>query len=147
MGDPLSQGDNASTPLTEEEREALIPSYITLRSELNEAEQRNILAAEEWAVSLHPKVSQVLDFCHVVQITNKRYWFHYIRSIGLPWLKNILSSAEIRISFATRSQKSYAIDLISSKFSFRRKVILGGVKLYGNTSPPLLGAKPMAHMS
>jgi Fic-DOC domain mobile mystery protein B len=41
--------DKDSTPLTEEERAELIPSYITLRSELNEAEQRNILEAEEWA--------------------------------------------------------------------------------------------------
>ena len=51
MSDPLIEKDDASTPLTEEEREALIPSYITLRSELNEAEQRNILDAEEWAFS------------------------------------------------------------------------------------------------
>lgn len=49
MTDPLDEQDDASTPLTEEEREDLIPSYITLRSELNEAEQANILEAEEWA--------------------------------------------------------------------------------------------------
>lgn len=49
MTDPLIEEDDASTPLTDEEREDLIPSYITLRSELNEAEQRNILEAEEWA--------------------------------------------------------------------------------------------------
>ena len=49
MKDPLEEQDNASTPLTEEEREDLIPSYITLRPELNEAEQTNILEAEEWA--------------------------------------------------------------------------------------------------
>ena len=48
--DPLIEEDDASTPLTEE-REELIPSYITLRSELNEGEQRNILEAEEWAFS------------------------------------------------------------------------------------------------
>ena len=30
-------------------QQGLIPSYITLRSELNEAEQANILDAEEWA--------------------------------------------------------------------------------------------------
>jgi Fic-DOC domain mobile mystery protein B len=45
------EGDDASTPLTPEEREGLIPSYITLRRELNEAEQVNILAAERWAFS------------------------------------------------------------------------------------------------
>ena len=41
--------DEFSTPLTEEELEDLILSYITLRRELNEAEQANILEAEEWA--------------------------------------------------------------------------------------------------
>ncbi len=47
--DLLLEQDDASTPLTHEEREGLFPSYITLRSELNEAEQSNILEAEEWA--------------------------------------------------------------------------------------------------
>jgi Fic-DOC domain mobile mystery protein B len=47
--DPLFDQDDAATPLTPEEREGLIPSYITLRRELNEAEQANILEAEEWA--------------------------------------------------------------------------------------------------
>ena len=49
MKDPPEEQDDASTPLTEEEREDLIPSYIALRPELNEAEQANILEAEEWA--------------------------------------------------------------------------------------------------
>jgi len=58
MTDPLVEQDDASTPLTEEEREQLIPSYITLRSELNEAEQANILEAEEWA---YARKRDVLD--------------------------------------------------------------------------------------
>ena len=49
MTDPLIEEIDGSTPLTEEEREQLIPSYITLRRELNEAEQANILDAESWA--------------------------------------------------------------------------------------------------
>jgi Fic-DOC domain mobile mystery protein B len=49
MNEPLGPQDDAGTPLTEEEREGLIPSYITLRNELNEAEQANILEAREWA--------------------------------------------------------------------------------------------------
>ena len=49
MTDPLFDQDDAATPLTLEEREGLVPSYITLRRELNEAEQANILEAEEWA--------------------------------------------------------------------------------------------------
>jgi len=49
MTDPLFEQDDVATPLSEEEKEGLIPSYITLRGELNEAEQANILEAEEWA--------------------------------------------------------------------------------------------------
>jgi len=49
MAGPLDDGIDGQTPLTDEEREDLIPSYITLRSELNEAEQANILEAQEWA--------------------------------------------------------------------------------------------------
>ncbi|MEK7660719.1 MAG: mobile mystery protein B [Pseudomonadota bacterium] len=49
MTDPLLEQDDASTPLTPDERADLIPSYITLRRELNEAEQINIFAAEQWA--------------------------------------------------------------------------------------------------
>jgi Fic-DOC domain mobile mystery protein B len=41
------QSDNA-TPLTPEERQALIPSHVTLRRELNELEQQNILEANTW---------------------------------------------------------------------------------------------------
>jgi len=49
MTGPLVSQDDGGTELIEEEREGLLPSYITLRSELNEAEQANILEAEEWA--------------------------------------------------------------------------------------------------
>lgn len=50
MTDPLFESDDdANTPLTAEEREQLIPSYITLRHELNEAEQVNIGKALRWA--------------------------------------------------------------------------------------------------
>ncbi len=52
MPDPLFDGDDdANTPFTAEERVALIPSYITLRHELNEAEQINIGVAQRWADS------------------------------------------------------------------------------------------------
>ena len=49
MTDALGPDDDVGTPLSVEEREGLIPSYITLRGELNEAEQANILEAEDWA--------------------------------------------------------------------------------------------------
>lgn len=50
MSDPLFDGDDeANTPLAPEERDGLIPSYITLRRELNEAEQVNIDQGDRWA--------------------------------------------------------------------------------------------------
>ncbi|MCA6246111.1 MAG: mobile mystery protein B [Phenylobacterium sp.] len=52
MSDPLfDAADDAATPLTPEERDALIPTYITLRRELNEAEQIGIADADRWAFS------------------------------------------------------------------------------------------------
>lgn len=59
MVDPLfEKDDQANTPLTAEEREQLIPSYITLRHELNEAEQVNIGDALRWA---YARKRNVLD--------------------------------------------------------------------------------------
>lgn len=53
MTDKLFDGhdDDANTPLDAEERQQLIPSYITLRRELNEAEQINIAHAAKWLSS------------------------------------------------------------------------------------------------
>ena len=48
MPDPLIEHDDAATPLTPAEREGLIPAYITLRHELNEAEQEGVLATDRW---------------------------------------------------------------------------------------------------
>lgn len=60
MPDPLFiDDDDANTPLTDEEREQLIPAYITLRHELNEAEQINIGQALRWATAR--KKRDVLD--------------------------------------------------------------------------------------
>lgn len=50
IDDPLFNQDDAATPLTPEEREGLILSHIALRRELNDAEQSNILEAEQWAI-------------------------------------------------------------------------------------------------
>lgn len=50
--------ENGDTPLTHEERLGLIPSYITLRQELNEVEQINITEGERWAFS---RPREVLD--------------------------------------------------------------------------------------
>lgn len=52
MTDPLfDDDDDANTPLEAEEREQLIPSYITTRGELNEAEASNIADGFRWFIS------------------------------------------------------------------------------------------------
>lgn len=66
---PLGHVD-ASTPLTPEEREGLIPSYITLRSELNQAEQANILDAAAWAFS---RKRNVLDERFLSRLHERMY--------------------------------------------------------------------------
>jgi Fic-DOC domain mobile mystery protein B len=48
--------DDDATPLMPEERDGLIPTHISLRSELNELEQKNIAEADRWAFSRKRKV-------------------------------------------------------------------------------------------
>jgi Fic-DOC domain mobile mystery protein B len=57
--DPLVPIGDGHTELTDDDREGLIPTYITTRGELNEAEQRNIAAAT--VRRRPPSVDQLLD--------------------------------------------------------------------------------------
>lgn len=68
-------GDGA-TPLSDEERQGLIPSYISLRGELNEAEQANILEAESWAFGRKRDVldERFLDNLHKRMFGNVWRW-------------------------------------------------------------------------
>lgn len=50
MIEPANTDDHA-TPLTPGEKDDLIPSHITSRSELNRLEQQNIATADVWALS------------------------------------------------------------------------------------------------
>lgn len=71
MTDPLFDGDDeANTPLTAEEREQLIPSYIALRSELNEAEQINIADGMRWLLS---RKRDVLDLEFLNQLHKRMF--------------------------------------------------------------------------
>ena len=45
----LLHADDHATPITPAERDDLIPTHVTLRSELNELEQQNIAEADVWA--------------------------------------------------------------------------------------------------
>jgi len=84
MTDPLVPQDDGGTELSDEEREGLIPSYITLRSELNEAEQTNILEAEEWAFARNrnPLDERFLDRLHKRMFGNVWKWAGTHRTTG-----------------------------------------------------------------
>lgn len=69
--DPLFEHDDeANTPLPPEERERLIPSYITLRHELNEAEQVNIGEGLRWATS---RKRDVLDQAFLCELHRRMF--------------------------------------------------------------------------
>lgn len=71
MPDPLfGHDDDANTPLAPEEREGLIPAYITLRHELNEAEQLNIAKALRWTAA---RKRDVLDRRFVGEVHRRMF--------------------------------------------------------------------------
>jgi len=82
--DLLAPQDDSDTALSEEEREGLIPSYIALRSELNEAEQANILDAQDWAFSRNRDVldEKFLNNLHKQMYGNVWRWAGRYRSTG-----------------------------------------------------------------
>jgi fido (protein-threonine AMPylation protein) len=84
MTDPLVPEDDGGTELSGEDSEELIPSYITLRSELNEAEQANILEAEDWALARNrdPLNESFLDNLHKRMFANVWKWAGTHRTSG-----------------------------------------------------------------
>lgn len=70
MIDIFHRPDDATTPLTAEEKTGLIPSYITTRGELNEAEQANILAAQHWGLA---RKREVLDERFLLQLHKRMF--------------------------------------------------------------------------
>ena len=64
LDDPLWEGnggDDGATPLSPEDREHLIPTHITLRSELNEFEARGVSKAEGWGFGRRRSTAVLLD--------------------------------------------------------------------------------------
>jgi Fic-DOC domain mobile mystery protein B len=90
----LSEHDDGATPLSAEELDGLIPTYITTREQLNEAEQANILKAETWAFSRQRPIANVLQERFVLELHRRmfgevwRWAGRYRRSdknIGIAW--------------------------------------------------------------
>ncbi|MHB8363437.1 MAG: mobile mystery protein B [Vulcanimicrobiaceae bacterium] len=127
MPDPLFDGDDdANTPFTAEEREALIPSYITLRHELNEAEQINIGAAQRWADS---RRRDILDRAFLSELHQRMFgdvwrWAGQYRktprNIGAE-AHRIITEVQLAIDDARYwvEQDTYPPDEIAVRFSHR----------------------------
>lgn len=128
MPDPLFiDDDDANTPLTDEEREQLIPAYITLRHELNEAEQINIGQALRWATAR--KKRDVLDQNFLRQLHKRMFgdvwrWAGQYRTsarnIGVDAYR-ITMDVHQAIGDACYwiEQKTYLPDEIAVRFSHR----------------------------
>lgn len=120
------EDDDANTPLDAEEMQQLIPSYITLRRELNEAEQVNIAHASKW---LSSRRSDPLDEVFLRELHRRmfgqvwRWAGHYrktARNIGVDANRvrmdtaQALDDARFWVANAT-----YAPDEIAVRFSHR----------------------------
>lgn len=120
------EDDDANTPLDAEEMQQLIPSYITLRRELNEAEQVNIAHASKW---LWSRRSDPLDEVFLRELHRRmfgqvwRWAGHYrktARNIGVDANRvrmdtaQALDDARFWVANAT-----YAPDEIAVRFSHR----------------------------
>ena len=126
MTDPLGSQNAAGTELTEEEHEGLIPSYITLRSELNEAEQANILEGEEWAFARKRDLleEKFLDNLHKRMYGNVWRWAGQYRTTGknigidaycIPTeLRQLLDDCRYWIE-----NETYELDEIAARFHHR----------------------------
>lgn len=130
MNDPLEGTDDAATPLTSDEQQDLIPSYISLRRELNEAEQANILEAEEWAFA---RQRNVLDLQFLTALHKRMFgrvwrWAGKFRdterNIGVapalirPELQQLVDDCGYWIKAGT-----YAPDEIAARFHHRLTLI------------------------
>ena len=126
MGDLFAQPDDA-TPLTPEEQRELIPAHIAYRHELNQAEQENILRAQDWA--LGRRRSDLLSERFVKDLHKRMFgdvwrWAGNFRTternLGIPYhdipvaLRQLLDDVKAWIQY-----NSYPPDEIAVRFHHR----------------------------
>jgi Fic-DOC domain mobile mystery protein B len=126
----LFDADDAATPLTPEERTGLIPTYITLRSELNELEQQNIAEADRWAFSRQHKALREPFLRNLHRRMFSRVWRWAgkyrtsERNLGIesyrvePELRQIIDDAQYWID-----HQSYPADELAVRFHHRLVIV------------------------
>lgn len=110
-----------ATPLSEEEKEGLKPSYISNRAELNQAEQQNIVQAEIWARSknTNPLDIDFLKMLHKKMFGDVWTWAGRYRdterNIGIDAyrigtdLKQLIDDVQFQIDHHSYSKKEIAV--------------------------------------
>lgn len=129
--DNLFETDEASTPLTEEKKNGLIPTWITLRCELNEIERVGILNAEKWAFARKHKDVLTENFIkklHKQMFKDVWTWAGQFRAternIGVaPWqisieLRKLLEDTKYWIK-----NNTFSFDEIGARFHHRLVLI------------------------
>lgn len=125
MSDFFEEPQNA-TPLTPEEQQALIPAHITYRSELNEAEQENIVRAEEWAFARRRELltEKFIKDLHKRMLGEVWRWTGRFRTneknLGIPFYE--IPAAILQLLDDTKAwidDKVYPPDEIALRFSHR----------------------------
>ncbi len=130
--DDIFDGPPGSTPLTEEEKEGLIPSAITARSELNEAEQANILQASIWLDRSRMGLEQLLSTNQMKTIHGRMFgqvwkWAKKFRrtgkNIGVDWWEISIQldsqCADTLMQIADSSKSRWSNDEIAIRFHHR----------------------------
>jgi len=125
-------GPFGSTPLNDEEKEGLIPRALTMKSELNEAEQENILKANIWLDRSNMSVEQLLTTKMMKTIHGRMFsqvwrWARQFRrtdkNIGIAWwdiptqLDSLLADTLAQLIDTTTSRRSK--DEIATRFHHR----------------------------
>lgn len=121
MIDPLLPVGDGHTVLSDEDREGLIPTYITSRGELFDAEQRNISKAQ---LRRPPKLERFLDDkslrdLHRVMFDDVWTWAGRYRTretnfgidpTGIPTaVRNLVADAKVWVEFSTFEPDELAV--------------------------------------
>jgi Fic-DOC domain mobile mystery protein B len=126
VNDLFDRADAAATPLMPEEMRGLIPASIAYRSELNAAEQENIVRAQEWALGRRRDLlsEKFVKELHRRMLGDVWRWAGKFRTsernIGIDYwrirvaLRQLLDDAKAWIEF-----KSYPPDEIAVRFHHR----------------------------
>lgn len=122
----FDEDDDANTPLTGEEREQLIPSYITTRTELNEAEHIGIAQASRWLFARKRDIASdaLLQELHYRMFSEVWRWAGQyrksLRNIGVDAYRIGIEMRQLAddVRFQIEHQ-SFPVDEIAVRFSHR----------------------------